>query len=212
MYICFFQKAYIKVFYHRKHSTVDGFANSRKCPFSFDLKLVKTDHPWPKWRSYAILAGFELGDWVVMHSYRTVISSNTSAHFSFCCPCFQVPSTTHWMIIFSKFSPSHLLPGGVLKFGLGRDVPPWNLKVDPYKYKFFKKKWPIHIPIGSIFGQILSKITRFFQNFLKFEPILAQISEFLKNQPIHIPNFTFYKGSFIYQEADFATHVSGTSP
>ena len=112
--------------------------------------------------------------------------------------------------IFGKIS--HRFPGGVLKFGLGRDVPPRNLKVDPYKYQFFKKKWPIHIPIGPIFGQILNKITRFFQNFLKFEPILAQISEFLKNQPIHIPNFAFYKGSFIYQEADFATHVSGTSP
>ena len=31
-------------------------------------------------------------------------------------------------------------PGGVLKFGFGRDVPPQNLKVDPYKYQFFKKK------------------------------------------------------------------------
>ena len=30
--------------------------------------------------------------------------------------------------------------GGVLKFGLGRDVPPWSLKVDPYTYQFFKKK------------------------------------------------------------------------
>ena len=100
------------------------------------------------------------------------------------------------------------MPGGVLKFGFGRDVPPRNLKVDPYKYKFFKKKWPIHIPIGPIFGQILSKITRFFQNFLKFE----QFGDLLKNQPIHIPNFAFYRGSFIYQEADFATHVSGTSP
>ena len=66
-------------------------------------------------------------------------------------------------------------PRGVLKFGFGRDVPPWNLKVDPYKYQFFKKKYPIHIPIGSISGQILNKITNFFQNFLKFEPILAQI-------------------------------------
>ena len=54
----------------------------------------------------------------------------------------------------------------------------------------------------------MHKITNFFQNFLKFEPILAQI---LKNRPIHIPDFASYKGSFIYQEADFATHVSGTS-
>ena len=28
---------------------------------------------------------------------------------------------------------------GVLKFGFGRDVSPQNLKVDPYKYQFFKK-------------------------------------------------------------------------
>ena len=34
---------------------------------------------------------------------------------------------------------------GVLKFGFGKDTLPWNLKVDPYKYQFFKKKWPIHI-------------------------------------------------------------------
>ena len=64
---------------------------------------------------------------------------------------------------------------GLLKFGFGRDVQPRNLKVDPYKYQFFKKKWPIHIPFGPIFGKILSRIARFFQNFLKFEPVLAQI-------------------------------------
>ena len=65
---------------------------------------------------------------------------------------------------------------GVLKFGFGRDVPPQNLKVDPYKYQFFKKKYPIHIPIGPILDQILNKSTNFFQNSLtKFEPILAQI-------------------------------------
>ena len=29
---------------------------------------------------------------------------------------------------------------GVLNFGFGMDVPPRNLKVDPYKYQFFKKK------------------------------------------------------------------------
>ena len=30
--------------------------------------------------------------------------------------------------------------GEVLKFGFGREVPPQNLNVDPYKYQFFKKK------------------------------------------------------------------------
>ena len=81
-------------------------------------------------------------------------------------------------------------------------------------------------------AQILNKITNFFKNFLKFEPTFKyqlvqfwaklpnfskiflnfKFGKFLKNQPIHIPDFAFCKGSFIYQEANFATHVSGTSP
>ena len=60
-----------------------------------------------------------------------------------------------------------LLPWGVLKFGFSRDVLLQNLKVDPHKYQFFKKKWSIHKPICSILGQILSKITWFFQFFCK---------------------------------------------
>ena len=80
---------------------------------------------------------------------------------------------------------------GVLKFGSGRDVPPWNLKVDPYKYQFFKKKLPIHIPIGPILGQILNKITNFFQNFLKFEPNLAK---FRKIDPFIYQILHFIRG------------------
>ena len=38
------------------------------------------------------------------------------------------------------FVDFHVQIGGVLKFGFGRDVPPRNLKIDPYKYQFFKKK------------------------------------------------------------------------
>ena len=110
---------------------------------------------------------------------------------------------SHWH---GKRRPYMCLPPGVLKFGFGREVPPRNLKVDPYKYQFVKKKRVTHSYTNrSNFGApILSKITRFFPKiFLKFEPILAQI---LKTRPIHIPNFAFYKGSFIYQETDFATH------
>ena len=36
--------------------------------------------------------------------------------------------------------PEIIKARGVLKFGFGRDVLPRNLKVDPYKYQFFKKK------------------------------------------------------------------------
>ena len=67
--------------------------------------------------------------------------------------------------------------GGFLNFGFGRDVPSGILKVDSDKYQFLKKKWPIHIPIEPLLGQILTKITQFFSNFLKFEPILAKIWE-----------------------------------
>ena len=65
---------------------------------------------------------------------------------------------------------------GVLKFGFGRDVPPGKLKVHPYKYQFFKKTWPIHIPICSILGQIFEeKLPDFSKNFLEIQQILAEI-------------------------------------
>ena len=86
---------------------------------------------------------------------------------------------------------------GGLKFGFGKDVPQQNLKEDPYKYHFFKKKWPTHIPICSILGQILSKITQFFLNFLKFELILAQIWENCEKSSHSYTKFAFCKGSFI---------------
>ena len=54
---------------------------------------------------------------------------------------------------------------------------------------------------------IMNKIAWFYQNFfwggVKFWKIL-------KNQLIHVPNSVFYKGLFIYQEADFATNVGGS--
>ena len=45
------------------------------------------------------------------------------------------------------------------------------MKLDPYTYQLSKKKWLIHIPIGLIWGKILTKIIWFFfsSNFLKFE-------------------------------------------
>ena len=52
----------------------------------------------------------------------------------------------------------------------------------------------------------------FSQIFLNLSQFWLKFGELLKNQPIHIPNYAFYKGLFINQEADFATHVSGTSP
>ena len=77
-----------------------------------------------------------------------------------------------------------------------------NLKVDPYEYQFLKKKWPIHIPIDLIMSKILTKITIFFPNFLKFEQILAQIGETLKINPFKYQ--ILHKGSLIQQEDNFA--------
>ena len=110
-----------------------------------------------------------------------------------------------------QISPGVFRAPGVLKFGFGMDVPPQNLKVDPYKYQFFKKSEWIHTPIGPTLGQILSKINRFSKIFLNLSQFWLKFGKILKNRPIHIPNFAFYKGSFIYQEADFATHVGGTT-
>ena len=52
----------------------------------------------------------------------------------------------------------------------------------------------------------------FEQNCLIFPKIFLNLSQFwlkfgniLKNRPFHAPNSAFYNGSFIYQEADFAT-------
>ena len=79
---------------------------------------------------------------------------------------------------------------GVLKFVFGKDVPPQTLKVDAYKYQFFKKKLPIHLPIGPIWGQIWAKspdFSKFFKNFgsnlgkfWKINPFIYQILHFIR--------------------------------
>ena len=118
-------------------------------------------------------------------------------------------------IYVSSTSPKLICnPKGHSSLVLVKDVPQLNLKVDSYKYQIFQEKWSIHIPIGQLLRQILNKITRLFQKisliwFLKF---WLKFGKMLKNRPIHIQTLAFYKGSFIYQEADFATHVGGTSP
>ena len=83
-------------------------------------------------------------------------------------------------------------PGGVLKFGFGREVPPRNLKVDPYKNQFFKKKVTQSYTNRPTYGP----------SFEPNRPIFPNFGKILKNPPIHAPNSLFYKGQFIYQEAD----------
>ena len=90
-------------------------------------------------------------------------------------------------------------------------MPLQNLKVDPYKYQFSRKREPFVYHSALFRAKFWAKVLDFSKKNLKFESILAQTWEILKNQPIHIPNLHSIRGSFIYQEADFATHVCGTS-
>ena len=99
-----------------------------------------------------------------------------------------------------------LLAGGVLKFGFARDVLPRNLKVNPYKYQFFKGKVThLYTNRPNFWAKFWAKSP----DFSKIPWIWLKFGKILKNQPIHIPNSAFYRGSFLYQEADFATHVGG---
>ena len=66
------------------------------------------------------------------------------------------------------------------------------------------KWWLVQNP--QFWDKFWAKSPDFFQNFLKFEPILNQFGKIVKNRPNHIQNSAFYKGSFIYQEADFASY------
>ena len=68
-------------------------------------------------------------------------------------------------------------------------MPPQNLKVDTYKYQFLKKKWPIHIPIGTNFPPNFEQnhpiFPKFFLSsnlgkFWNIDPFIYQILHFIK--------------------------------
>ena len=132
-------------------------------------------------------------------------------------------------------------PRGVLKFGFGRHVPLQNLKVDPYKYQFARKSdpfiyqstqfgakfWAKSPNISKIFlnlsqffiyqstqfgAKFWAKSLNFSKIFLNLSQLWLKFGKIWKNQPIYIPQFALCKRSFLHQEADFATHVGGTSP
>ena len=77
--------------------------------------------------------------------------------------------------------------GGGIKFGFGRDVPLQNLKVDPYKCQFFKKKWLIHMPIyAQLWAKFWAKSPNFSKigsnlgKFWKINPFIYQILQFIR--------------------------------
>ena len=65
---------------------------------------------------------------------------------------------------------------------------------------------------AQFWAKFRTKLPIFSKIFLILSQFWLKFGQILKNRPIHIPDFAFYKGSFIYQEADSATHVSSTSP
>ena len=99
----------------------------------------------------------------------------------------------------------------------------WDLKSRPIFIPNFAEKWgpflyqshKFQAKITKIFT-LFSKIVKLSSKFRKFwyqidetGPIFAPI---LKIWPMFIPVFALNKGSSLYQEADFETHFSGTSP
>ena len=106
-----------------------------------------------------------------------------------------VECITWWQGLLNNFSSIHWFfhRRCHVKFGFGRDVPPRNLKVDPYKYQFFKKKWPFHKAIGPILAQIFEQNRLIFPKFSyiwanfgsnlgtfwKIEPFIYQILSFV---------------------------------
>ena len=82
-------------------------------------------------------------------------------------------------------------PQGVLKFGFGRDVPPWNLKVDYTNTSFSSQNNSFIYQLAQFLGQILNKITNLFQHFLKFWLRFGQI---VKNRPFIYQILHFIRG------------------
>ena len=85
-------------------------------------------------------------------------------------------------------------PGDVLKFGFGRDVPPRNLKVDPYNTNFSRKSDPFMYQLVQFVAKFWAKSPDFSKFFLNLSQFWLKFGELLKNQPIHIPILHFIRG------------------
>ena len=76
----------------------------------------------------------------------------------------------------------------------------------PIQIQFFKENVTHSYTNRSNFVPNFEQNQPIFTNFLS-----QSFRQILKNRPIQIPNFAFYKGSFIYPEADVTTQVGGIS-
>ena len=131
---------------------------------------------------------------------------------------------TPFFPILHVFAP--LNPGGATQvwFGWGRTSETW--KVDPFLYQILPKNETHFYTRATNFKQKLLKISHYFPKLLSFQAnfgnfgirlmklglFLRQFEKILKIWPMFIPVFALNKGTSLYQEADFETHFSGTSP
>ena len=102
----------------------------------------------------------------------------------------------------------------------------WDLKSRPIFIPNFAKKWDLFYTRATNLKQNLLKMSHYFAKLLSFQAnfgnvgirlmklglFLRQFKKILKIWPMFIPVFVLNKGSSLYQEADFETHFSGTSP
>ena len=109
---------------------------------------------------------------------------------------------------------------GLLKYDLKLET--W--KVDPFLYQILMKNETRFYTRTTNFKQNFLKMSYYFPKLLSFQAyfayirlmklglFLSQFKKILKIWPMFIPVFALNKGSSLYQEADFETHFSSTSP
>ena len=161
-----------------------------------------------------------------MHICDTLIGPNcdylSRTTFRFCLIDFQLnkdfPSQ---FCVFNR----KITPGGyssMIWVGTCR----WDLKSRPIFIPNFAEKWDPFYTEATNFKQNLPKISHYFPKLLSFQANLGnfgirlmklglfsrQFWKILKIWPMFIPVFALNKESSLYQEADFETHFSGTSP
>ena len=96
-------------------------------------------------------------------------------------------------------------------YGYGRAAETW--KVDPFLYQILPENETHFYTRTKHFKQNLLKIVKLSSKFQKFGIRLMKLGLFSRQfSKMFIPVFALNKGSSLYQEADFATHFSGTSP
>ena len=102
----------------------------------------------------------------------------------------------------------------------------WDLKSDPFLYQILPKNETHFYTKATNFKQNLLQMSHYFPKLFSFQAnfgnfgirlmklclFLCQFKKILKIWPIFIPVFALNRGSSLYQEADFETHFSGTSP